>query len=66
MLKHMPTQQIYGLCTGYEGLNDHARPRRDILMQAVAGHWVLVEQFIAQHGVAPTEVAQVRPESGII
>lgn len=32
-LETMLAQRVYGLCAGYEDLNDHDRLRRDILMQ---------------------------------
>ncbi|MEO1767917.1 IS1380 family transposase [Thiobacter aerophilum] len=36
-LKTLLTQRIYGLCAGYEDLNDHDRLRRDTLMQTAVG-----------------------------
>lgn len=81
-LRDLLAQRIYGLCCGYEDLNDHDALRDDLLMQtavgrvdalassptlsrletratraqAVALHGVLVEQFIASHKTAPTEL----------
>jgi Transposase DDE domain group 1 len=81
-LRELLAQRIYGLCCGYEDLNDHDTLRSDLLMQtavgsvdalassptlsrletratraqAVALHGVLVEQFIASHTAAPTEL----------
>jgi len=81
-LRDLLAQRIYGLCCGYEDLNDHDTLRSDLLMQtavgrvdalassptlsrletrathaqAVALHGVLVEQFIASHTAAPTEL----------
>lgn len=36
-LRTMLAQRIYGLCAGYEDLNDHDRLRRDILLQTAVG-----------------------------
>jgi len=81
-LRDLLAQRIYGLCCGYEDLNDHDGLRDDLLMQtavgrvdalaspptlsrletratraqAVALHGVLVEQFIAGHKTAPSEL----------
>jgi len=81
-LRDLLAQRIYGLCCGYEDLNDHDTLRADLLMQtavgrteplassptlcrlesratraqAVALHAVLVEQFIASHKRAPSEL----------
>ena len=81
-LRDLLAQRIYGLCCGYEDLNDHDALRDDLLMQtavgrvdalassptlsrletratraqAVALHGVLIEQFIASHKTAPTEL----------
>ena len=81
-LRDLLAQRIYGLCCGYEDLNDHDTLRSDLLMQtavgrvdalasaptlsrletratraqAVALHGVLVEQFIASHDMAPSEL----------
>jgi len=81
-LRDLLAQRIYGLCCGYEDLNDHDALRDDLLMQtavgrvealaspptlsrletratraqAVALHGVLVEQFIAGHKTAPSEL----------
>ncbi len=81
-LRDLLAQRIYGLCCGYEDLNDHDTLRSDLLMQtavgrvealasaptlcrletratraqAVALHRVLIEQFIASHESAPSEL----------
>jgi hypothetical protein len=81
-LRDLLAQRIYGLCCGYEDLNDHDALRDDLLMQTAVGrvnalasaptlsrletgatkaqaaalHGVLVEQFIASHKTAPTEL----------
>jgi len=81
-LRDLIAQRLYGLCCGYEDLNDHDSLRADLLMQtavgraevlasaptlcrlesratraqAVALHGVLVEQFIAGHKIAPSEL----------
>ena len=81
-LRDLLAQRIYGLCCGYEDLNDHDTLRDDLLMQtavgrvdalassptlsrletratraqAVALHGVLMDQFIASHKAAPTEL----------
>jgi hypothetical protein len=81
-LRDLLAQRIYGLCCGYEDLNDHDALRDDLLMQtavgrvdalassptlsrletratraqAVALHGVLIEQFIASHKTAPSEL----------
>ena len=81
-LRDLLAQRIYGLCCGYEDLNDHDALRDDLLMQtavgrvdalassptlsrletratraqAVALHGVLIDQFIASHKAAPTEL----------
>jgi hypothetical protein len=81
-LRDLLAQRIYGLCCGYEDLNDHDALRDDLLMQTAVGrvdalassptlsrletratraqaaalHGVLVEQFIAGHKTAPTEL----------
>lgn len=36
-LRDLLAQRIYGLCQGYEDLNDHDRLRRDTLMQTAVG-----------------------------
>jgi len=36
-LRNLIAQRLYGLCCGYEDLNDHARLRRDPLMQTAVG-----------------------------
>jgi hypothetical protein len=36
-LRHLVAQRLYGLCCGYEDLNDHAALRRDPLMQTAVG-----------------------------
>jgi hypothetical protein len=81
-LRDLLAQRIYGLCCGYEDLNDHDALRADLLMQTAVGrteplassptlcrlesratraqagalHAVLVEQFIASHKRAPSEL----------
>ena len=81
-LRDLLAQRIYGLCCGYEDLNDHDALRDDLLMQTAVGradalassptlsrletratraqaaalHGVLVEQFIASHKRAPSEL----------
>lgn len=81
-LQEMLAQRIYGLCCGYEDLNDHDTLRDDLLMQTAVGrvdalassptlsrldnratqtqawalHGVLIDQFIASHAQAPTEL----------
>jgi len=81
-LRDLLAQRIYGLCCGYEDLNDHDTLRSDLLMQTAVGsvdalassptlsrletratraqgvalHGVLVEQFIASHDTAPSEL----------
>jgi len=81
-LRDLVAQRLYGLCCGYEDLNDHDRLRHDPLMQTAVGkadelassptfsrletraaraeivalNRVLVEQFIAAHTQAPTEL----------
>ena len=81
-LRDLLAQRVYGLCCGYEDLNDHDALRDDLLMQtavgrvdalassptlsrletratraqAVALHGVLIDQFIASHKAAPTEL----------
>ncbi len=81
-LRDLLAQRIYGLCCGYEDLNDHDTLRSDLLLQtavgrldalassptlcrletratraqAVALHRVLIEQFIASHESAPSEL----------
>lgn len=81
-LRDLLAQRIYGLCCGYEDLNDHDALRDDLLMQtavgrvdalassptlsrletratraqAVALHGVLMDQFIASHKTAPSEL----------
>ncbi len=81
-LRDLLAQRLYGLCCGYEDVNDHDTLRSDLLMQtavgraemlassptlcrlenratraqAVALHGVLVEQFIASHKTAPSEL----------
>ena len=81
-LRDLIAQRLYGLCCGYEDLNDHTALRNDPLMQTAVGtgeelgssptlcrlerranradivalNRVLVEQFIAAHGVAPKEL----------
>jgi len=81
-LRDLVAQRLYGLCCGYEDLNDHTALRQDPLMQTAVGtgeelgssptlcrlerranrddvlalNRVLVEQFIASHTVAPTEL----------
>ena len=75
-------QRVYGLCQGYEDLNDHDRLRSDVALQTAVEQdddlasastlcrwendasrqaaWVVhqewVEQFIASHTSAPTEL----------
>lgn len=75
-------QRIYGLCQGYEDLNDHDRLRTDMALQTAVEqdedlasastlcrwendasrqaarvvHQEWVEQFIASHATAPTEL----------
>jgi hypothetical protein len=36
-LREMLAQRVYGLCCGYEDLNDHQALRRDVLMQTAVG-----------------------------
>jgi len=36
-LRAMLAQRVYGLCCGYEDLNDHARLRDDLVMQTAVG-----------------------------
>jgi len=36
-LRELVAQRIYGLCCGYEDLNDHTRLRDDLLMQTAVG-----------------------------
>jgi hypothetical protein len=36
-LREMLAQRVYGLCCGYEDLNDHQALRRDVLMQSAVG-----------------------------
>lgn len=36
-LREMLAQRVYGLCCGYEDLNDHRVLRRDVLMQSAVG-----------------------------
>jgi Transposase DDE domain group 1 len=81
-LRDLIAQRLYGLCCGYEDLNDHDRLRHDPLLQTAVGkaevlassatfsrlenrasradilamNQVLVEQFIAAHAKAPTEL----------
>lgn len=81
-LRDLVAQRLYGLCCGYEDLNDHDRLRHDPLMQTAVGkadelassptlsrletratrtdvvalNKVLVDQFIAAHRQAPTEL----------
>jgi len=81
-LRDLVAQRLYGLCCGYEDLNDHDRLRHDPLMQTAVGkaeelassptfsrletratraevvtlNRVLVEQFIAGHKTAPSEL----------
>lgn len=81
-LRDLVAQRLYGLCCGYEDLNDHDQLRHDPLMQTAVGktdelassptfsrletratrtdiaalNRVLVEQFIASHSEAPTEL----------
>ena len=40
-------QRLYGLCCGYEDLNDHARLRHDPLMQTAVG-------TVSELGSSPT------------
>jgi hypothetical protein len=75
-------QRIYGLCQGYEDLNDHDRLRTDVALQTAVEQdvqlasastlcrweneasrpaaWTVhqwwIEQFIASHATAPTEL----------
>jgi hypothetical protein len=75
-------QRIYGLCQGYEDLNDHDRLRTDVALQTAVEQdeelasastlcrweneasrqaaWTVhqwwIEQFIASHAMAPTEL----------
>ena len=46
-LRSLLAQRIYGLCCGYEDLNDHAQLRNDVLMQTAVGRCVAL-------GSAPT------------
>lgn len=81
-LRDLLAQRLYGLCCGYEDLNDHKALRGDTLMQTAVGrdqalasaptfsrlenratraqalalHGVLVDQFIASHDTAPSEL----------
>lgn len=81
-LRDLVAQRLYGLCCGYEDLNDHAALRNDPLMQTAVGtgqelgssptlcrlerranrtdivalNRVLVDQFMAAHTTAPTEL----------
>lgn len=81
-LRDLVAQRLYGLCCGYEDLNDHDRLRHDPLMQTAVGkadelassptlsrletratradvvalNRVLVDQFIAAHRQAPSEL----------
>ena len=36
-LRHLIAQRLYGICCGYEDLNDHDRLRDDLLMQTAVG-----------------------------
>lgn len=36
-MRELVAQRLYGLCSGYEDLNDHDRLRHDLLLQTAAG-----------------------------
>jgi hypothetical protein len=69
-LRDLLAQRLYGLCCGYEDLNDHKALRGDLLMQTAVGrdealatraqalalHGVLLDQFVASHATAPAEL----------
>jgi hypothetical protein len=80
--EHLLRQRVFGICQGYEDLNDHDVVRDDLALQtalgrdtpaassptlcrfenradratAIAGHRIIIDQFIASFETAPTEL----------
>ena len=61
-MRELLAQRIYGLCCGYEDLNDHDRLREDVLMQTALGR---VDALVSRPrgAVMETPATQARLEA---